>query len=346
MLTRLTTGQSSRARRRSRPWRLMKMILVMFTAGASSHGVMAQAGASDTEVAATEALEAEPAEGRAAESQVQVTVRATGIYSFPADIESTPADVRVWRTGFHSSIAAPMSETSRAIFAAGYEYNGYDFDEGDSLIPGLNEPFGDVHILDLSLNGVFQVDESWSWAAGVGGRFAGEADVDVSDAATFGGQISVHRHFSETLSAGFGVRAATEIEDDGLIAPIVALDWTINDRWRLITRSADSIFRYDFGGELIYAMNDELEAAFGVGWQSRRFRLEDDGPANGRVVEDEGVPVYVALRSRPNPGLELSIGAGVEFARKMSFDSRQGAAGRSYDVDPALLAGLRVSVTF
>src|SRR5690606_22602216 len=183
------------------------------------------------------------------------------------------------------------------------------------------------------------VDEDDSIFAGVSGRVAGDADVDIDDAGTIGGRIGWRRQFSDDVAVGLGVFATTRIEDDALILPAVSVDWRLHERWRV---SVDGT-----RGELIHDLDDDLELAFGAAWENRRFRLDDDPIADSAVVEDTAVPIFARLGYRPDDsGLRFDLIGGVIVAQEFEIADRHGDNEREFESDPTPFVGFALRWTF
>lgn len=255
-------------------------------------------------------------------------------YDFRSDLEGTNnGEYAVWRSGFDTSLRFPIADTARLKLGLGYEYNNYDFDQPNSfLATPAAEPFSDIHILNLSAVGEFQVDEEWSWYAGGGVRMAGESGADTGDMTTFSGRGGVGYRFSDSLEMTFGAVVSTQIEDDVLILPAITAMWNINERWDLRVTGP--------GAELSYAIDDETWIGLAGRWENRRFRLEDDVLGLGSVIEETAIPVYLHLRRAAGNGLSLDLSAGAIVGREFDIEDRDGRNGTTVDGDAGFFASV------
>ncbi|MFG0330759.1 MAG: DUF6268 family outer membrane beta-barrel protein [Phycisphaerales bacterium] len=259
-------------------------------------------------------------------------------YTFPSDLDGANDDYRTWRAGFNYLLKKPVSREAQIKFSLGYEYSNYDFDRPNTFIAGAAEPFGDIHIIDARLGVEVAVDDEWSWTASGIARFAGESDVDYSDADSYGGIFAIQREFNEDFTASLGVLVATQIEDDELILPAITLDWSIDDQWSFVVDGTRGELRYDYG--------DGLVAVLGAAYENRRFRLDNDPVKLGSVVEDTAVPIYIAMRYRADNSISIDLTGGVLAFQEFEIENRNGNAGREFESDPAPFIGLGVSFNF
>lgn len=261
-------------------------------------------------------------------------------YNLPAGLEGNNGDFSVWRTGVGYGLSGPAGEEADFNLGIGYEYNNYEFDQPNSFLPGVtNEPFSEIHILDVGLNFFGKANgDGWGWFGGVSGRVAGEGDAEFSDSATWGGMAGVSHRVNDELSYSLGVRAMTQIEDDVLVLPAITLDWRINDQWRFVFAGTRA--------ELAYALAEDLSLGIGAGWENRRFRLDDDAPNLGAVIEDSSAPIFVRLSKEVNEGFNVDLTAGFTAYSEFEIADRNGNGSRTIEGDPAAFLGLSVQWAF
>ena len=259
-------------------------------------------------------------------------------YQFSTGLDQNNGDFRVFRGRLGAQADWAATDKMRLVFNLGYEYNRYDFDRPNTFLAGTNDPFSDIHILDLGLTAEVQMEGDWSWFAGVRGRVAGEGGVDIGDAGTIGGVGGVAWQFGEGNSISVGALVSTQIEDDVQVLPIINVNWRINDQWRFASSGPK--------GELIMALSDDNEIAFGISWEDRRFRLDDSAPQLAAVIEDSSIPLFLRFSHKPSDSIALNIIGGVTAWQQIEVSSRNGANTRDFDADPSPFAGLSVNINF
>jgi len=280
--------------------------------------------------------EAAPLEAEA--DTVTFTLAPDFRYQFSTGLDQNNGDFRVFRGGLGAKADWAATDTTHLLFNLGYEYSRYDFDRPNTFLTGTNDPFSDIHILDLGLTANVQMEGDWSWFAGVRGRLAGEGGVDVGDAGTIAGMGGVAWTFDEGRSIGLGALVSTQIEDDAQVLPIINVNWRINDQWRFASRGTK--------GEFIMALSHDNEIAFGASWEDRRFRLDDSSPQRGAVIEDSSIPLFIRFSHIPSDTVAMNIIGGVTIWQQIEVSNRNGAATRDIDADPSPFVGLSASIRF
>ncbi len=300
--------------------------------------VMAQdeAGTAGAEPLATPALDlAPPAK---AERAMTFDLRAGGTYTFPADIDDSPGDVRIARASFGFGVGIPIAERSRLSFDIDEEASWYLFDDAAGLVPGSTDPFELALSTDLSVRFFSAIDEKWSWFVGGVVNFSGEPDVDIGDAATFGGFGGARYQVNDRLGLSFGLAGRSRLEDDALVIPIIGIDWKVSDRVTLSTEGT--------GLRIAAELNKEVTVSLTGGWESREYRLRDDGPLPDGVVRDARVPIAVSLDWKPRPNIQISVFAGAVVWQEFQFDDREGDEISETNTDPAPFVGVSGKITF
>ncbi len=288
------------------------------------------------EVRAQDDGKAAPLEARGGD--VTFTLAPDFRYQFSTSLDQNNGDFRVFRGGLGAKADWAATDKMHLLFNLGYEYSRYDFDRPNTFLPGANDPFSDIHILDLGLTADVQMDGDWSWFAGVRGRVAGEGGVDIGDAGTIGGMGGVAWKLGEGRSIGIGALVSTQIEDDLQILPIINVNWRINDQWRFASSGTK--------GEFIMALSDHNEMAFGASWEDRRFRLDDSSPQRGAVIEDSSIPLFIRFSHKPSDTVALNIIGGVTTWQQIEVSNRNGAATREFDAQVSPFAGMSVNIRF
>lgn len=279
---------------------------------------------------------ADPAESPA--RSITFDLRAGGAYTFPADIDDSPGDVRIARASAGIGIAIPIGERSRLSFDIDEEVSWYLFDDASGLVPGSTDPFELVLSTDLSARFFSQIDSHWSWFVGGLVSFSGEADVDIGDAATFGGFAGARYQFNDRFALSFGLGAKTRLEDDALVIPLIGIDWKVSDRVTLSTEGT----KVRIAAEL----SKEMTVALTGGWELREFRLRDDGPLPDGVVRDARIPIAVSLDWKPRSNIQISVFGGVVVWQEFQFDDSDGDELSETNTDPAPFVGLNAKFTF
>ncbi|MGE3108576.1 MAG: DUF6268 family outer membrane beta-barrel protein [Phycisphaerales bacterium] len=265
-------------------------------------------------------------------------VRGAGSYTFAADIDDSPGDVRIARAGFGVGVGIPIGDRSTLTFDIDEEASWYLFDNAGGLVPGSTDPVELVLSTDLGLRFSSRINPEWSWFLGGLAEFAGEPDVDVGDAATFGGYGGVRYQVSERFAVSAGLGAKSRLEDDALVIPVLGVDWQITDRVSLKTEGTRV--------RLSAKLSETLAVSLAGGWELREFRLRDDGPLPDGVFRDTRVPISISLDFRPSHAVRISVFGGVVVWQEFRFDDRSGDEVSETNTDPAPFIGISAAFSF
>lgn len=275
------------------------------------------------------------------ESAVQFSTRLYGYYQLETDIDAPGDGEFDWtRLGADTQMRLRLNERVNMSFNVDYTHDMYDFGGASSL----GDPWENVNTLDLGAAIAAQLDERWSIFGGPSVTFSAENGADWDDAVEVGGVVGLSYRFNPELSLGFGFGASTAIEDDAQFFPLIIVDWKINDRLRLSSRTA-SEFALRRGVELTYRLNDDWSIGGGVAWERNRFRLDDEGVAPDGVGENESAPLWVRLTYQTSP-MDFSVIAGVNLGGELTLEDEDGDRIAQEDYDPAFAVGLTGRIRF
>lgn len=285
------------------------------------------------------------------EGNIAWSVFGGGSYRTEADIDSA-GDVSVARFGTGGSATFGVAKGLLINAGVGYELDSYEF----SVAPGAPsalaggatgvEPWEDIHSVRFSIRALYEIDEKWSAFGGPVWGFSAEEGADVSDAWTVGGIVGAGYRFSENLFVSAGVFVTDQLEDDVTAFPVIRFDWKIDDKWTLSSGRFDLGSSGGAGAELSYKIDDAWTIAGGVQFQTRRFRLNDDGPFPNGVGEDSSVPIYAKLVWSPSRDIQASVFGGVVVGGELELDNAAGVRIDEQDYDTAGMIGGRFTYRF
>ncbi len=247
----------------------------------------------------------------------------------------------------------------KAEFECGTDFSGsmgiawggdwYDFD-GDSKLspePGT-APWTDVQAIALLARTTTKIDSRWSATVGLDLRFAGERNADFNDSITIGGLGAVSYAFSRTLSLGAGAIVSSQIEDSILVIPALIVYWQVTDTVVVSNVLGPEVYPTGAGIELAWRPDSQREVAIGGRYESRRFRLDDTGPAARRngVGQDTGYPFWARATWRFENGIRLDLVGGVSLFNTYRLDDADGNEIAQSDLDPSPFVGFFASWRF
>jgi len=172
---------------------------------------------------------------------------------------------------------------------------------------------------------------SWAYANGA----------STGDALNYGAVAIVSRDFSPKLTLGLGAAVFRQI-DRTRVFPFIAVDWQIDDRWRLTNPFAAG----PAGGaglELVYKASDDWQVGVGGTYRSYAFRLAQDGPVPDGIGENSSIPVFLRLSRNIGKQAQVDLYAAALANGTLKVKNRNGddLATADYDVAPLVALTLR-----
>lgn len=299
-------------------------------------GSVLDPGSTPPAAAASDAASPIPA-ARQGPPRLSFELGARGTLIFNSSVED--GDVTVSRVRPTLGVSYVIDERTRLNASLEFEYSNYDFSGNTQLGPRPDRPWRDVYREGLFLTLIRAVDERWSYVVGAIAGFAHEEDAKIGDSFEGGGFVAVNYAFSESLRLGLGVGVFSQIEDDVLIIPVPTVDWTFAQGWRLTNNNRPGIF-------VEYIPSEQWKLTAGAEWQTRDFRLAEDGPIPNGVGRDRRVPLSLEVAYTPSRTLELAARAGVDLMVNYRVADSSGNRIAKSDGDPAPFVALSLSYRF
>jgi hypothetical protein len=268
------------------------------------------------------------------------------VHQFSTDVEDGPGDVSIDRAFASLSSRYALNESLSLGVRLAWEGGWYDFDESNPLSIGGASPWSSVHGIQLGARLNWTLDSQWSIGVGVFGSAAGESDADVGDSLTFGGSVSAAWRANDRFTIGGGILASSQLEDDALIIPLLVIDWRITDAIRLSNVTGPEAYPTGAGLELSCTALEGFDFGIGGRWESRRFRLDDEGAAPEGVGEDQGLGLWLRAGVRPTDALRIDLLAGFMLGEELELDDRDGNTIASIELDPSPFVGAFLSYRF
>lgn len=263
----------------------------------------------------------------------------SGTWIGEADLDDSPGSLGIARAGARFGVAQKLTDTVSLTFGADLDYSVYDFNDASGLVSGSDDPFDDSTIVTLSLGAQFKSGERNTWFVTGFARSAGESGAEFDQTVTGGGIVGFSHSFSDDLTLGLGVLAASELEDDVYVIPIPIIRWNITDRWSLASGDRANV-------QLAYAPSERWAIGVEAAWDRRRFRLDDQGPLPSGVAEERHVPVGLFARFAPNGNIELAARVGANLGSEIKIEDENGDRVGKDDIESAVYAGLDVRFRF
>jgi hypothetical protein len=278
---------------------------------------------------ASQARNVTPDESEASpETPIRFTLGARTTFGFNADFDDAPGDLSVSRVLGELGASIPAGERAQVQVQLDYEFSHYDFNDATGFVAGTETPFEDVHRSFLNVRYVRQQTRQFVWYAGGLIGFGAEDGADLSESVEGGIFGGVRFYLSERFSIGAGLIAVTQLEDDPLIIPTALFEWHFAPGWSIGSGGRPGL-------TLGYEYSDQLQFALSAFYESRDFRLDEDGPIPDGVARERQVPVAFTVEYRPNPQFSVGAALGVNFARNYEIMDSHGDEIADIDADPA-----------
>jgi len=250
--------------------------------------------------------------------------------------------VGVSRYLFDVNADKALSETLGAGLHFAYEFSDFHF-SAPAAFSGV-KPWGEVHRLEFGGSVAYDLTPEWSIYVAPSIQYSREDGAGWGNALVYGGDVTVTRDISPTLTLGLGVEAFDELEQVTLL-PLIVINWKITDRL-LLANSSHSGPTGQTGLELSYSLGKDWEVATGAAYLSTRFRLNDSGLFRGGIAETSSFPAWGRLSCKTGRHFNFDFYAGAMLGGEMRIDDRNGNKITSDSYDPAAFLALALSARF
>lgn len=266
-----------------------------------------------------------------------------GAHQSEADLSDSTGGFSMDRWFVSGGVDYAWSRRDSVGISIGGGQSNYDFVDDSSF--GGGEPWDKIDEMRVSLNGRFGFGDTGSIFIIPTLRFNGEKDASSSDSRTWGLFAAATWKVKENLTIGPGIGIFSRLESGTRVFPILAIDWNITDRWNLSTGRglASSVGP---GLTLSYKLNDDWSFGVAARYESKEFRLDDDGPVADGVGRDKSMPLVFTANLSPNKKLNLSAFLGVAFGGELRVRDSMNVTVDESDYDAALLAGVTFEYRF
>lgn len=296
---------------------------------ATGHGAMAATG----EGTHTEAPPDKPF--------FQTEINLSGDYAFNANVDGG-GDVSVARSLASLWVSHDFTASVRGSLLIESEFSWYDFSDATGVIAGTGKPFSQLLLTDINPGVSCKVNDQWTAVSGLLFRFAGENEVDVGDAFTWGGYVAGRYSPGKNFSITLGVRANSRLEEDWRILPAIAMDWNVSEKVKVQFIPA-------VGGEgfrVTSTLNDKWSFLIDGEYESREFRLNDEAPLASGIVRDWRFTIGAGVVWKPCDKVRIMARAGAVAWQEFRIDDRNGDQQSEVNTDPAPYIYLGGTINF
>lgn len=265
-------------------------------------------------------------------------------YGFSTNFENTfdtemddGGEFSFYRFAIEGSMGRPITPKTSIDVGIDYSYASFDF-SGSEGFPAL-DPWDDINRVGLGATIRHSLNNKWTFLVSPEINFSGEAGAEIGDSLTYRGIAGFTYNINRNLFVGTGIIATTRIEDDFIAFPGAILNWRINEK--LILSSIISNVRTELGPRLTlnYFANRKWSGSLSIGYEFRRFRLDDEGVAPDGVGDIKLMPVWVSAGYKLTDYARAEIYTGTAFFGEMELEDRNGDRIEKDDFDPLIFVG-------
>lgn len=252
-----------------------------------------------------------------------------------ADFSSIAGDYSLTRIDGKFDIPIVDAEDESVLLTLGHEARVFDFSSNTAL-PGGGS-FKDLHRTGLAATYAGKVDYRW-YVFGTGRLSAlYEPGAKWGDAAQFA-LFSGAQYLTGQVGLGLGVYFGTRIEDDPWIFPLPLITVRAGRFWLQTSRGIEMEYDLDRDGRLTVGLD--------VLFDYRRYRLDDSNVVSEGVVEHREVPARLGLEYSPNSSVSIGMRVGANLWQNLRVEDRNGNRLAKSNVDPQVMVGLELELSF
>ena len=280
---------------------------------------------------------AESLHGAAQPETQSVSIAFTPSQQFDANFKNG-GTVGVSRYYLDINANKAVSETLGLGINVGYELADFRFTSPTSFY-GI-KPWGMIHRMELGGSVAYDLTPIWSIYVTPTIMFSREDGAGWSNAMAYGGDATITRDFTPSLTLGLGLEGYSEL-DSVSILPLIIVNWKITDKL-LLTNPSHSGPTGQTGFELAYRIDGGWEVATGISYLSNRFRLNNTKRFSEGIVGNTSFPTWGRLSCKAGRNFNLDLYGGAMLGGWMSIDDSGGnrIASDSYDAAPFLALAL------
>lgn len=267
-----------------------------------------------------------------------------GTYHLKADLDKN-GDVSLSRAGGEVGVNIPFGKSVFLDVAFREEMSWYNFSNAIDL-GGTDSPWdGPMYDHRLISSLFVRHDENWSYTLAGNVAWSHE-DSSASDSMSGGGVGIVTYSFNENFALSAGVAASARLERSARVSPILSIDWKINDQWRVSGRGVGRLANRGPGLALLYSPSETWTFGVGASYETREWRLDDEGVAPDGIAEDARVPIEFSAVWKASKRFSLTGTIGVDAWAEYTLYDKNGERIGDVQADPTPFVGLEAKLVF
>ncbi len=262
----------------------------------------------------------------------------SGIATFDTDLDAG-GSMRWSGVLAAGSVLRQITPQVAAGFSVKYGFEQWHFSDPKAF--GGIAPWNDINQPQVGLTFIYKPTEDWTVVVSPSVAWAYENGASTSNAVEYGAVVIAKKDFSPTLSVGVGAAIYRQLYETKTF-PFLAIDWKINDAWRL-TNPFPAGPAGGAGLELVYSFGEGWEAGFGGTYRSFSFRLDDNGPVPDGIGENRSIPLFFRLSRNIGKQAQVDFHAAALANGRLKVKNQDGSdlASDDYSIAPAVGLTLR-----
>jgi len=278
-----------------------------------------------------------PSDGLDARSPLSVKISGFGQMGARSDGKDGNGSLGVSRAGGAVGLAYRLDDTYTLTLNLKSTQYYFSFDNA-ATIAGKRKLFNDLNEYGIDPGVIVKFDDKWTGIFSGRLRWGGEPQNAFSDGFEGGAFAIVNYKFSPDLSLGFGLGAASRIEDSARVIPLIAVNWKVSPTVTVRSRR--------LGGEVAVELAKGLEFIAGGEYEFEAFRLDESSQISKGVLRDRSASLDIALVYTIIPNVVATLSGGATVYRSIKVLNSSGQELDRFEADPAPYIGAKLEVKF
>ena len=260
---------------------------------------------------------------------------------FETDIDGG-GKFNITRLGFNHDATFTATEDLNVTFGASFNYYNFDF-SGSQGFAGLR-PWRNVIVSNNNMRVNYAFTNNWGVFVTPMISYGSESGAPFWDSFTIGAMAGVSYTTGPNLKIGVGGFVGSRLEESVIGYPIGFIDWRITETLRLSALASGA--RNDFGpkAELSYDLGRGFKVSSSVGYELRRFRLDEKGNFEKGIGEFRTLPLAAKISYTVNKHLTLNTYGGWLFDGSLELEDSSGDRIQKEDFDAAPFLGASITI--
>ncbi|TFG75407.1 MAG: hypothetical protein E4H21_08860 [Thermodesulfobacteriales bacterium] len=262
-------------------------------------------------------------------------------HMFNTDIDGG-GKFNITRLGLNQDATFTASDKLEVVFGASFNYYNFDF-SGSQGFAGLR-PWRNVIVSNNNMRVKYAVNKNWGVFVMPTISYGSESGAPFWDSFTIGGMAGASYTTGSNLTVGIGGFVGSRLEQSVIGYPIGFIDWRITESLNLSALASGA--RNDFGpkAELSYDLGRGFKVASSVGYELRRFRLDEKGNFEEGIGQIQTLPLSAKISYTVNKFLTLNTYGGWLFDGSLELEDSGGDRIQKEDFDSAPFLGASITI--